>query len=99
MARLPKVILLHSRDCGRAIAPYGWPVHTPHLLGLAREGVLFRNAFSPAPTCALSRAAMLTGEYPHHSRIRIHRGAPFLLKSEFCVTKPWRESWATRKQR
>ena len=65
MARLPNIVLLHSHDCGRAIAPYGWPVQTPHLLGLAREGVLFRNAFSAAPTCAPSRAAMLTGEYPH----------------------------------
>jgi len=34
---------------------------TPHFDRLAREGVLFRNAYVSAPSCAPSRAAMLTG--------------------------------------
>ena len=61
----PNILLLHSHDCGRAIQPYGWPVATPHLLRFAREGVLFRHAHCAAPTCGPSRAAMLTGVYPH----------------------------------
>jgi len=32
---------------------------------LAREGMLFNYCFSAAPTCSASRAAMLTGQYPH----------------------------------
>ncbi len=59
------IVLIHAHDCGRSIQPYGWPVATPHLMAFAREGVLFRKAFSAAPTCGPSRAAMLTGEYPH----------------------------------
>ena len=65
MMRSPNVVLVHAHDCGRAIQPYGWPVETPALMRFAREGILFRKAFSTAPTCGPSRAAMLTGEYPH----------------------------------
>jgi arylsulfatase A-like enzyme len=61
----PNILILHAHDCGRSIQPYGWPVATPNMQRFAQEGVLFRKAFSVAPTCGPSRAAMLTGEYPH----------------------------------
>lgn len=61
----PNIVYLHTHDAGRYIEPYGWPVRTPHLMAFAREGILFRKAFSAAPTCGPSRAAMLTGQYPH----------------------------------
>jgi N-sulfoglucosamine sulfohydrolase len=40
-------------------------VRTPTFDRLAREGVLFTHAFSAAPSCTASRAAMLTGQAPH----------------------------------
>jgi uncharacterized sulfatase len=40
-------------------------VHTPTFDRVAREGVLFNYCFSAAPSCTPSRAAMLTGQYPH----------------------------------
>ncbi len=44
---------------------YGSPwAHTPNLDRLGREGVVFRNAVTPAPVCVPARAAMLTGLYP-----------------------------------
>jgi len=36
-------------------------VRTPNFDRVARSGVLFRNAFCPAPQCAPTRAALLTG--------------------------------------
>lgn len=36
-------------------------VHTPVFDRVAREGVLFRNAFSACPSCSPARAALLTG--------------------------------------
>src|ERR1051326_2014867 len=40
-------------------------VRTPNFDRVAREGVLFTHAFSAAPSCTPSRAAMLTGQAPH----------------------------------
>ena len=40
-------------------------VHTPTFDRVAREGILFNFCFSTAPSCTPSRAAMLTGQYPH----------------------------------
>jgi arylsulfatase A-like enzyme len=61
----PNIVYIHSHDTGRYIEPYGHPVPTPNLRRLAETGVMFRNAFSAAPTCGPSRAALLTGLYPH----------------------------------
>ena len=40
------------------------PWETPNMVALAKEGINFTNAYSPAPTCAPSRAAMLSGLHP-----------------------------------
>lgn len=40
-------------------------VRTPSFDRVAREGVLFTHAFSAAPSCTPSRAAILTGQAPH----------------------------------
>jgi N-sulfoglucosamine sulfohydrolase len=61
----PNIVLIHSHDTGRYIGAYGYAVETPNLDRLAHEGTLFRQAFSAAPTCSPSRAALLTGRYPH----------------------------------
>jgi arylsulfatase A-like enzyme len=72
----PNIVYLHSHDSGRYLAPYGQDVPTPHLKQLAAEGVLFRRAFSAAPTCSPSRAALLTGQCPHQNGMLglAHRG-------------------------
>ena len=40
-------------------------VMTPHVDGLAREGILYLNAIANYPLCTPSRAQLLTGRYPH----------------------------------
>ncbi len=59
------ILYLHSHDTGRYIQPYGYAVETPNLQRFAEQGVLFRNAHCAGPTCSPSRAALLTGQYPH----------------------------------
>ncbi len=59
------ILYLHSHDTGRYIQPYGHAIPTPRLQRLAEEGVLFPQAFSGAPTCSPSRAALLTGQWAH----------------------------------
>jgi arylsulfatase A-like enzyme len=39
-------------------------VNTPNFDRVAKEGILFNNAFTPLPKCSPSRAALLTGKYP-----------------------------------
>lgn len=70
------ILYLHSHDTGRYVQPYGAPMQTPNIQRLAEEGVLFRSAFSAAPTCSPSRAALLTGQSPHEAGMLglAHRG-------------------------
>ena len=70
------IVYIHSHDSGRHLSPYGYDVPTPNLKRLAQEGVLFRRAFSAAPTCSPSRAALLTGQYSHQNGMigLAHRG-------------------------
>src|ERR1035438_9091141 len=72
----PNIIYLHSHDSGRYLQPFGHAVPTPNLQRLASEGVLFRRAFSAAPTCSPSRSALLPGQCPHRNVMLglAHRG-------------------------
>ena len=64
----PNVLLIVSEDNGPEIGAYGDPsARTPNLDKLARDGVLFANAFVPQAGCSQSRAAFLTGLYPHQN--------------------------------
>ncbi len=38
-------------------------IQTPNIDRLAREGVMFRNAFVPAPSCTPCRSALVSGRY------------------------------------
>lgn len=70
---LPNIVLILADDLGygdlgctndRAKVP------TPHLDRLAREGLLFTDAHSPATVCTPSRYGLLTGQMP----FRVPRG-------------------------
>src|SRR5918996_1661478 len=72
----PNILYIHSHDTGRYVQPYGYQVPTPNIQLLADQGVLFRQAFSVAPTCSGSRASLLTGQYCHNNGMLglAHRG-------------------------
>ncbi len=63
----PNIIYIHSHDSGRFLSPYGHQASTPELMKLAQEGVLFRQAYSGAPTCSPSRACIATGQSAHEA--------------------------------
>ncbi len=52
----------HRADCTGADGNRA--IRTPNLDGLARDGVLFRHAYSCTPTCTPARAALLSGLGP-----------------------------------
>ena len=72
------VIFLSDDHTWRDSSVYGSPdIKTPNMARLASAGMTFENAFVASPSCAPSRAALLTGLYPanngaepNHSRPR-----------------------------
>ena len=50
----------------------GW-VETPNLDRLAGEGVRFPRAYTNAPACVPARVSLMTGRYPHATRVRRNR--------------------------
>lgn len=61
------VIYINTHDSGRMLSPYGYDIPTENLKKLAEDSVVFTNAFCAGPTCSPSRAALLTGIFPHQN--------------------------------
>ena len=63
-AARPNILFVIADDWGLHAGAYGtrW-VKTPSLDRIAREGVLFQNAYTPMAKCAPSRAIVLTGRH------------------------------------
>ncbi len=66
-SKRPNIVLIVGDDHGRGdLGCYGHPVlKTPHLDGLAAEGVRFTNAFCTTASCSASRSVILSGLYNH----------------------------------
>ena len=63
---IPNIIVITAHDLGWAdLGCYGNPFHhTPNFDRLANDGMRFTQAYSAAPICNPSRAAIFTGQYP-----------------------------------
>lgn len=61
----PNIIFLLADDLRHdALGCMGNPIiHTPHIDALARDGVVFENAYVTTSICAPSRATILSGQY------------------------------------
>ena len=71
----PNVLFIMSDDhAEQAISAYGSElIETPNIDRLAREGMLFRNAFVTNSICGPSRAVLLSGKYSHLNGLRDNR--------------------------
>ncbi|WP_282080270.1 sulfatase family protein [Aquimarina algiphila] len=72
---LPNIIFIMSDDhASQAISAYGHPISqlapTPNIDRIARNGVLFENAFCTNSICGPSRAVILTGKHSHINGFR-----------------------------
>ncbi|UCS91711.1 sulfatase [Echinicola marina] len=84
----PNIIVYLSDDLGYLdTSPYGAKVvETPILEQLSKEGMKFNNAFVATPSCAPSRAALLTGLLPARNGAETNHsypkeGIPYLIKN------------------
>ena len=62
----PNIIVVMADDHAQwALGAYGLAeLDTPNIDWLARQGVLFENAMTPAPVCSAARASFYTGKMP-----------------------------------
>ena len=61
----PNIVIILADDLGYSdIGAFGGEIHTPHLDALAYGGIRFRQFYN-AGRCCPTRAALLTGRYPH----------------------------------
>ena len=73
----PNIVWISCEDISPNLGCYGDPhAITPNLDRLARQGVRFERAFTPAGVCAVVRSGVITGLYPpaigsQHMRSRI----------------------------
>jgi N-sulfoglucosamine sulfohydrolase len=64
----PNILLIVSDDNGQHLSSYGDTViQTPNLDQIAKEGILFKNAYITQAVCSPSRSSILTGLYPHQN--------------------------------
>lgn len=63
----PNILFIVTEDNGNELGCYGASVKTPNLDKLASIGTQFENAYVPQAGCSPSRAAFLTGLYPHQN--------------------------------
>ena len=93
----PNVVLLLTDDLGwQDVKCYDIdepsPMETPNIDALAKKGVMFWQAYSPAPTCAPTRCAIMSGNHPARAqKTHVVGGAPpapYNLAS-FRMMPPW----------
>ncbi len=70
----PNILWISVEDIGCNLRCYGdSTVETPNIERLAREGVVFDNAYAAAGVCSASRSSIITGMYPTNIGTANHR--------------------------
>lgn len=73
-AKKPNILLVLADDMGFSdLGCYGGEIPTPNLDKLAESGVRFKRFYNSARCCP-SRAALLTGLYPHQTGVGVMAG-------------------------
>ncbi len=71
MSKPPNIVVLMADQLAAQFLPcYGHPiVRAPAIDALARDGVVFDNAYCASPLCSPSRASLMTGLLPSHTGV------------------------------
>lgn len=93
--RPPNIIVILADDLGWAdLGHDGSKIDTPNLDQLAKQGVKLTRFYASAPTCSPTRAALLTGRYPHSVGVpelaspEVRGNVPILALDHNAVTIP-----------
>ncbi len=93
--RAPNIVMILADDMGWAdLGADGSGIDTPNLDRLAKQGVKLTRFYASAPMCSPTRAALLTGRYPHSVGMpelaskEARGGVPILALSHEAITIP-----------
>jgi len=79
-SKKPNIIFILADDFGYgSVNSYGADknlVRTPHIDGLAEDGMRFTNASTPGSVCTPTRYGILTGRYPWRSSLKFGTTSP-----------------------
>ena len=100
--RPPNVILILMDDMGwRDVGFMGNRfVETPHIDRLAKNGLVFTQAYASAPNCAPTRACLMSGQYtPRHGIYTVvdprqPPGSPWQHARSICRLSYWSRRFA-----
>ena len=92
--KAPNIVLIMADDLGwKDLHCYGnEKLDTPNIDRLAKQGLLFTDAYSAAAVCTPTRAALMTGESPARLNITNHAGGHplhFQLPGTDLITPAW----------
>lgn len=93
----PNIVLILTDDLGwQDVKCYDIdepsPMETPNIDAFAKKGILFWQAYSPAPTCAPSRCAIMSGNHPARAqKTHVVGGSPptAYAKKSWMMIAPW----------
>ena len=92
----PNIVLILTDDLGwQDVKCYDIdepsPYETPNIDALAKKGVMFWQAYSPCPTCAPSRCAIMSGNHAARAqKTHVVGGAPPVpLSKNSRMMDPW----------
>lgn len=95
----PNILWIMVEDLNPVFSCYGETINpTPTLDNLAANGILFKNAYTPAPVCSAARSAFITSTMPttfglhnHHSS-RTVEDAIFLPEGVKTIPEVFKEN-------
>jgi arylsulfatase A-like enzyme len=71
------LFILTDQQTLTAMGAYGNPfVHTPNMDALAEAGIRFTQSYCSSPGCSPSRSSLITGMYPHETRVNYNSQKP-----------------------
>lgn len=84
----PNIVILFVDDMGYGdVGSYNSEskIPTPHIDGLAEEGIRFTDAHAPGAVCHPSRYGLLTGRYPFRTNTNVWPNEPVIDKDRMTI--------------
>ena len=93
----PNIVFIMADDLGQhQVGAYGSSFYeTPHIDGLAKNGMKFLSAYAACPVCSPTRASIMTGKYP--ARLHITDYIPGKAPKKKLKTPDWQNHFPFQK--